>query len=241
MTGIHLAGIDLAWHGKRPSGFAIGSLSDNTLHVHHLISEVLTNDELVNKLNSNDVTGIAIDAPLIIKNQSSMRDCERKIGQLYGAKGASCHTANLTLFPNATSVMLSKQLQQQHYQHIIGPRWQIECYPHPAIIELFNLEYRLAYKKGLVAARKAGQKALANHLSLLSNKLPFNLHFSDGLEQSLSEGAIDQLKGKQLKNNEDKLDALVCLVIAAMHHLNSTHVVGSEEDGYIVLPNTSVR
>lgn len=167
----------------RPSGFALGSLRNNNLHVFHLVSEVLTNDELINALNANQVTGIAIDAPLIINNQSGKRECERQVGQIYGARGASCHTANLTLFPTATSVMLSEQLQEQNYQHITGQQWQIECYPHPAIIELFNLEYRLAYKKGLIAARKAGQKALASHLSQLSKILPFNLHFSDLLEQ----------------------------------------------------------
>ena len=53
---------------------------------------------------------------------------------------------------------------------------------------------------------------------------------------AITENAIQQLKGEQLKQYEDKLDALVCLVIAALHHLNFTFVVGNQFDGYIILP-----
>jgi predicted RNase H-like nuclease len=237
MQGARLAGVDLAWHGVKPSGFALGRLHNNTLYVDHLVSEVLTNDELCRTIKEYNAVGVAIDAPLIINNQTGMRDCERQIGVLYGNKGASCHTANLTLFPNATSVLLSEQLQQLHYEHIVGTRWQIEVYPHPAIIELFNLDYRLAYKKGKVAERKAGQLLLANYLKSLGEQLPFTLRLDDDLPVALTEAAINDFRGEQLKQNEDKLDAIICLVIAVLHHLNQTIVVGAEQDGYIVLPS----
>lgn len=237
MLGTRLAGIDLAWHGVKPSGFALGRLHNNTLHVDFLVSEVLRNDELCQTVQEYNVIGIAIDAPLVIKNQTSMRDCERQIGRFYGAKGASCHTANLALFPNATSVQLSDQLQKLHYEHIVGSRWQIECYPHPAIIELFKLDYRLAYKKGKVAERKAGQLLLANYLLAIDERLPFTLQLPDDLPVALTEAAIENLKGTLLKQNEDKLDALVCLVIAAMHFLGKSRTIGDISNGYITLPS----
>ncbi|MDP5130545.1 MAG: DUF429 domain-containing protein [Paraglaciecola sp.] len=237
MQGARLAGIDLAWHGLKPSGFALGRLHNGTLFVDKLVSEVLSNDELCRTIRDYNAVGVAVDAPLIIKNESGTRDCERQIGMLYGSKGASCHTANLTLFPNATSVRLSEQLQTLQYEHIVGSRWQIEVYPHPAIIELFNLDYRLAYKKGTVAERKAGQLLLANYLLAMGARLPFKLQLIDELSVSLTETAIESLKGEQVKQNEDKLDALVCLVIAALHFLNQCYVVGDEQGGYIVLPS----
>lgn len=239
MAGIRLVGIDLAWHGVKPSGVALGRLYDQTLYVDQLLSEVLSNDELCSIVREYNALGVAIDAPLIINNQNGMRECERQIGMLYGAKGASCHTANLSLFPNATSVQLSELLQKHHYEHIVGTRWQIEVYPHPAIIELFNLDYRLAYKKGKVAERKAGQLLLASYLQSLGEWLPFSLQLAEDLAVGLNDDEINKLKGEQLKQNEDKLDALVCLVIAVLHHLNQTYVVGSEQEGYVALPSTS--
>uniref|UniRef100_A0A486XV91 DUF429 domain-containing protein n=1 Tax=Rheinheimera sp. BAL341 TaxID=1708203 RepID=A0A486XV91_9GAMM len=229
-------GIDLAWHGVKPSGVALGRLYDQTLYVDQLLSEVLTNNQLCSIVRDYNALGVAIDAPLIINNQNGMRECERQIGQLYGAKGASCHTANLTLFPNATSVQLSELLQKHHYEHIVGARWQIEVYPHPAIIELFNLDYRLAYKKGKVAERKAGQLLLASYLQSLGEQLPFTLRIDNDLPVALTEAAINDLRGEQLKQNEDKLDAIVCLVIAALHLLNQTQVIGDDVSGYIVVP-----
>jgi predicted RNase H-like nuclease len=58
-------------------------------------------------------------------------------------------------------VTLSRQLVRQGFQHLGRKKWQIECYPHPAMIEMFRLDRRLAYKKGQVAERRAGQKRLA--------------------------------------------------------------------------------
>lgn len=167
-----------------------------------------------------------------------MRDCERQIGKLYGAKGASCHKANLTLFPKATSVLLSQQLQTMNYEHIVGNQWQIEVYPHPAIIELFNLEYRLAYKKGNVAERKAGQLLLASYLLAIGKRLPFSLQLCDAGSVALTAVAINNLKGERLKQNEDKLDALVCLVVAALHFLGKSRTIGDILSGYITLLST---
>lgn len=234
---LRLAGIDLAWHGIKPSGLAIGRLYPRQLVVEHLLSDILNNEDLCRQLEEFAVVGVAIDAPLIINNQSGMRDCEKQIGRLYGSKGASCHTANLNLFPHALSVHLSQDLQQRNYQHISGKRWQIEVYPHPAIIELFELDYRLAYKKGSVAARKAGQLSLATNLLGLDNRLPFKLNLPSNVSVAMTKQEIDQLKGEQLKHNEDKLDALVCLVVAALHSLTQSKVVGDPQTGYIVVPN----
>lgn len=237
MAGIRLAGIDLAWHGVKPSGVALGRLHNDILQVDYLTSEVFSNDELCRKVQDYNAVGVAIDAPLVIKNQTGMRECERQIGTLYGNKGASCHTANLSLFPKATSVQLSDLLQKHHYEHIVGTRWQIEVYPHPAIIELFKLDYRLAYKKGKVAERKAGQVLLASYLQSLGEWLPFSLQLAEDLAVGLNDDEINKLKGEQLKQNEDKLDALVCLVIASLHLMNQSSVVGDDDNGYIVLPN----
>jgi predicted RNase H-like nuclease len=116
--------------------------------------------------------GIAIDAPLIINNKSGQRECERLVSKEYGSRGASCHTSNLILYPNSESVELSKFLIERGYEHLQNidrSKFQIECYPHPAIIEIFGLPKRLAYKKGKVLGKKQGQIKLAMFIKALEN------------------------------------------------------------------------
>ncbi|MEJ2621329.1 MAG: hypothetical protein P8163_14015 [Candidatus Thiodiazotropha sp.] len=90
-----------------------------------------------------DLSGIAIDASLMIPNQQGQRRCEKAL----------------------SSVALSRHLVRQGFQHLGRKKWQIECYPHPAMIEMFRLDRRLSYKKGLVAEGRAGQKQLADPIT----------------------------------------------------------------------------
>ena len=119
-----LAGVDLAWQGE---------------HNPSAIVEQLTKQA--------DLQGIAIDAPLIINNETGQRQCEKALSRDYGGRKASCHTSNKRLYPDALSVKLSSILYTQGFEHLATSKWQIECYPHPAIIECFALPERLAYKK----------------------------------------------------------------------------------------------
>jgi len=66
--------------------------------------------------------------------------------------------------------------------------WQIECYPHAALLELFQLPYRLAYKKGAVAARVSGQQQLAQLLLSLQQRQPsgLQLEFAPILRQQMT-------------------------------------------------------
>ncbi|SEA22281.1 DUF429 domain-containing protein [Alkalimonas amylolytica] len=82
MQGVPLAGIDLAWHGIKPTGLALGRLDEHVLPVDVLLSEVLGNDAICQLVQDYQPIGIAIDAPLIINNPTGMRECERGIGKL---------------------------------------------------------------------------------------------------------------------------------------------------------------
>lgn len=157
-----LAGLDLAWKSeKNPSAISFGRLDNHFLTVSKIDSAVWGIESILNKIHDIGSHGIAIDAPLIIKNNSGQRNCERLIGREYSSRGASCHTSNLKLYPKPMSVNLSVQLLESGFNHLIGNCWQIECYPHPAIIEIFGLNRRLKYKKGTVAEKRTGQKYLA--------------------------------------------------------------------------------
>ncbi|WP_395376724.1 DUF429 domain-containing protein [Marinicella sp. W31] len=239
---MQLVGIDLAWMGERnSSGLACGVIQSNRLHVTEMHSGVLGLRAIKNILErQHHMVGVAIDGPLIIRNASGSRAAEKALSKRYAKHWASCHPSNLKLHPNAISVKLSEWLLDRGIKHLGNPavqRWQVECYPHPALIELFSLQKRLAYKKGRVLKKKSGQMQLAEMLLSLNFNRQLRLVIPEKYQVMFDPFYISELKGAALKKNEDALDAVVCLYIAGLYAIGQTfHVFGDVEEGYIVVP-----
>lgn len=234
-----LAGIDLAWHPeKNPTAIAVGILEEGHLTVSAVEVSVLSVSQIAEKLlSAGELAGVAVDASLIIPNVSEQRACEKEISRCYGGMGASCHASNTTLYPEAASVSLSQKLYSNGFEHLGESKWQIECYPHPAIIEIFGLSRRLAYKKGRVADKKSGQKQLAQLVKSLSCSPVLPLHLTQDVFEFFDEPNIDSLRGRKLKSNEDALDAVVCLYIAGLYSISASgQTFGNVKDGYIWVP-----
>ncbi len=237
-----IVGIDLAWKSENnTTALAIGELNSDMFRL-DIVHEALAGlSEVVDVVHQEgDVQGVAIDAPLIITNQSGQRSCERELSRVYGGRWASCHASNLTLYPNPNSSTLSRRLQEKGFKHLIPPnsgRWQLECYPHPAIIEIFGLSKRLPYKKGKVADKKEGQANLARHIKSLEKSQTLRIKIEKGAEQFLSEETIFSNRGVKLKKNEDALDSILCAYIGALYaRFGPEKTFGSIETGYIYVP-----
>ena len=115
-------GIDLAWKSDQNpttvvvlsggrSGANLCSRSDRLTSTEAILSFVLE--------HSGPDSVVAIDAPLIITNESGQRACETLVGKEYSAREASCHTSNLRLYPSASSVKLALALLRQGYNHAL--------------------------------------------------------------------------------------------------------------------------
>ncbi|MBE0517230.1 MAG: DUF429 domain-containing protein [Methanophagales archaeon] len=237
-----IIGIDLAWKSKKnTSALAIGELNGDMFRI-DIVHEALAGlDAIVNVVEQEgDVQGVAIDAPLVIINRSRQRSCERELSKVYGDRRASCHASNLSLYPEPTSCTLSRRLQKKGFKHLMPPgrgQWQLECYPHPAIIEIFGLSERLAYKKGKVAEKRQGQANLAKHIKSLEESQTLRLKIGSGAGQFLSEERIFTNKGMKLQENEDALDSILCAYIGALYARSVPYqVFGSIETGYIYVP-----
>lgn len=234
-----LVGVDLAWHSDRnPTALASGELLDGVLRLQAIEIDLFPVKQLMQHLRDIDgLTGVAIDASLLIPNQTGQRPCEKALSRVYGSRGAACHASNTTLYPQADSVALSRQLSREGFQHLGQTKWQIECYPHPAMIEIFGLERRLLYKKGSVTQKRAGQKQLAELIGRLNNSPVLPLEIAPDLQIYFDPAEIDQLAGRSLKSNEDVLDAVICLYIAGLYALNAQGMVfGDTQAGYIWVP-----
>ncbi|OVE81080.1 hypothetical protein BVY04_04160, partial [bacterium M21] len=136
---MRLAGIDFAWVPEsNGTAIAIGRLSEKGLCADTIFEQLYGMDSILSALDAYpDLQGIAIDASLVINNQTGQRLAEREVSRDYGAKRAGCHATNLTLYPAPASVELAKQLDYRgfcYFGQSEQERSFIECYPHPAII-----------------------------------------------------------------------------------------------------------
>lgn len=225
-------GIDLGWTTGH-TGLAVVADSGRLV----ASGRVLTDDEIDAWLveHGGDVAVAAVDAPLIVPNETGMRVPERLIGSAFGAFGASAHTSNRRKF-GGQPVRALRLAQRSGWQ--VDPRAGagpvcLEVYPHPAMIGLFGLDYRLAYKKGRAADRAAGFAVLVRHLeSLVVLDLPGSARWAH-----LKAVAAAPARG-DLNRIEDELDAILCAHLAWLwhHEPGALQVYGSVEEGYIVAP-----
>ena len=236
-------GIDLAWRSDRnPSGAAV-LRGDH--HGAELVSvaEPLTSLEEVKRWVAAHIEGtslVAIDAPLVITNSTGQRPCEREVGRRYGARHASCHTSNLSLYPDASSVQLASWLHGQGFRHAsehLTARTMLEVYPHAAFVALFDLPTVIKYKKGTVTAKCTGLTIVQSRLrSLALSEAP--LKPNKALEVLLNQDP-SALRGQLRKSYEDSLDAVFCAYLAYyLWRLGeaASEVFGNAEQGYIVNP-----
>lgn len=237
-----IAGVDLAWMGTRnPTAIAVGKVEARVVELSSVVEGLYGTRSVTDAIDGMaGLHGIAIDGPLIINNPSGQRECERDIGRTYGGKRkASCHTSNLRRFPAAAGTQLSSHLLGTGFLHLAPPdeKWQLECYPHPALIEIFGLPERLAYKKGTSLQKRSGQIVLGNLILSLEESATLSLRIPDSFRFYMDEHRISSLRGAQLKHNEDVLDAIVCMYIGALYQSGQDQAIfGTTADGYVYVP-----
>ena len=117
-------------------------------------------------------------------------------------------------------------------------RRQLEIFPHPAHVVLFKRQRIIKYKKGTVAQRRAGLKELADNifLHLLDGDPPL---LRSRILSSLLEADIGSLRGRAIKNHEDRVDALLCAYMASYYarwRKRRCRVYGDVDTGYILCP-----
>lgn len=224
MSGRRLIGIDLAWKDGNCSG-CVELVSDGgklTLTRVRLICEI---DDIVKWIDPEHGEWIvAIDAPLVVCNETKSREADRAVSSRYGTRHAGARPANLNqLGKNHRGGELLRALTKQHAgvlieepHRLVGPRLVFETYPHPATLELFRRDCIVKYKRGTVEKRQAGQKELVKEIRrhLASGKGTPRLCRNGTLDDLLRQPNPD-LGGSELKAREDRLDALLCAYIAA--------------------------
>lgn len=232
-------GIDLAWGEQKPTGLAVLDVAGRLLH----LSAVRTDEEIEAEL-AVYVDGpclVGIDAPVVVRNATGSRPCEKQLSADFRAFDAGTHPSN-TGKPEfaggrTRAARIAKRLGLDIDPRSGRDRRAIEVYPHSATVVLFGLPRILRYKA------KPGRD-----LELLRSEL---LTLMDCLESMVTttEGWVElraAVRGagqkSQLRRAEDQVDAVVCALVALFADTRPGDVTtyGDLATGYILTPTLGI-
>lgn len=236
-------GIDLAWSYRNPTAAVA---LENGVPV-GWEDQLKSQGEIVQFVGEAVGEGpalVAIDAPLVVPNESGTRPCDREVSRTYRQEEAGTYPANRRrLGPHIRGEELVAQLRGMGFTHSLAVakrtkvRQVVEVYPHPGMVELFGLERTLKYKARPGRSYQDRWRALSCYMELLralAGALP-KLRAEAFLSRLRPQG----LRGQALKRLEDLLDALFCAYIA--FHLwywgkAGYRCFGDMGSGYILVP-----
>lgn len=232
-------GIDLGWVNGA-SGVAELRFVDRRLVLADL-RLAARHDDVVAWVDRQAGTGPAIlgvDAPTIIPNATGQRRGERELNAAFRKHLLNCHPANLGRPFAALTTRLAQRFEERGFRHAdrieAGKpgRYQIEVFPHAAIVRLFGLKHRIPYKRGAVKDRVTELKRL--------RELMFTLRDAD---PPLDLPVLPEVPngGQARKDVEDQLDAILCAYTAAHYWFwggARNQVFGTAETGFLVVPGT---
>lgn len=257
-------GVDLGWT-TGASGLCCLSWNETRAQIDHIaLAHVVELDDILqwlgDRLSPNESAVVAVDAPTLIPNQTGMRECDRLAHRYFGKYHAGCYPANLSRPFAQRTVAVGKRLEAlgcvhdpnlgllsstqvstadanpESGQKQPSGRYQLEVFPHAAMLHLFQLNRILKYKKGRLAERRVELVRLRN---LIIHVFPaLTPSFSSSIDFESLLPAIPH-KGKEMKAVEDQLDSFICAYVSAhwwYWGLEKNWVLGDRSTGYIVVP-----
>lgn len=237
-----LAGVDLSWSGRKPTGLCVVCGDGEGWSLARL--ECVPNadaEDIARLLNSlgRDVIA-AVDAPLIAgPNRHAEADLARMFGRqgvyAYAARPDFLHRHGIAEGPRLGGLL------RGHGWSLGGPGWierplALEVFPHATAVSLLGAARALRYKRGPLAGRIEQLAELQGVVRAYAERhLP--CLFSDPAETLTAPPR--ETSGRALKDLENRLDAVVCVVAA--HHAyrfgpDGFFVFGDTTDGYIAVP-----
>src|ERR1700761_3485279 len=127
-------GIDLAWGDRARTGIAV---VDNEGAL--LLTESVRTDEEIHQAISPFVVGpcvVAFDAPLLVRNSTGQRDCERRLSRAFRRYDAGTHPTNkktLHFADGGRAARLARRYDLEVDATVAsspGQRRALEVYPH---------------------------------------------------------------------------------------------------------------
>ena len=239
-TGPSFVGIDLAWVARNRTGLAV---VDGTGRL-TACGTARSDDDIARWItdNSRTVLVAAVDAPLVVPNQTGQREGENAVARAFGRYGAAPYPSSRSnpIFDPPRALTIAERFGwsvDPSERPTEGRPVCIEVYPHPAMVALFELGSVLPYKAGkgrTPGARRTVFGTLADRLESI-DELRLDVSPDWQRLRATIDGATRQM---HLEVIEDELDAILCAHLAWLwqHRPGALVVYGSLEGGYIVAP-----
>ena len=197
---------------------------------------------------STDDTIAMVDAPLVVRNVTGMRPCEREVGRRYGRWKVAANASNLAL-PALAGVSLAGRLAADGWRCADGRggppahgRWLYEVFPYTTLVGAAELGYdrqRPVYKRRLRHLTPAAFRELrAANCDELVRRID-GLRAVDPPIDIRSHPATAALRDeptpladRAVKHREDLIDAVLCAwtgLLWRRHGLARCQVLGDGE------------
>lgn len=236
---MYFVGLDLAWGEKNQTGVAVIDSGGRVLHV-----GVAQDDDDIAAAIEPYVSGdclVAIDAPLIVKNPTGHRPCERDLNRDFQRFDAGARPAftERPEFKHPRGARIASALGLDMDPSSPSNRRAIEVYPHPASVVLFGLDKTLKYKRGAFGDRQRELLRLMTFIEELDGATP-------RLRANRNVGWVElrrrieaATRPGQLDRDEDPVDAMLCAYVALYwyHRPEDVTIYGDFDSGYIVTPS----
>lgn len=247
---MHFVGVDLAWSPRHTTGVAVAVDDGSGARIAAHRADLRGHEAVAAFVEAAVGDGealVAIDAPLVVPNEISLRPCDREVNARFRRFHAGVHPVSrstLRRYDGFEGERLRDRLLKSGYRDAVPlpvpppARGLFETYPHAASVVLFNLEERLPYKargkKRPWSVREQAFRRLQDRLLRLEVEDP-SLVVEDGLLNR----DVAAMGGGERKRYEDLLDAVLCAYIALYAWARGpadNEVLGTVEEGYMVLP-----
>lgn len=241
-------GLDLAWGERARTGVAVLDPSGCLV----FSRSVRSDDEIAEVVACHapgDVV-VAIDAPLVVPNDTGRRPCEAMVAARFARHHAGAYPANRSnpaFNPQPRGARIAERLGwsiDPRDRPAPGRSVAVEVYPHPAMVVLFGLESVIRYKakpgRDLESLR-AAYAVLLGHLERVCGPL---LRLGDSPRWGQLRSTVSTAGRKsELKRIEDELDAILCAYLAWSwaNARDRMLLLGDYASGYIVVPRTQSR
>jgi len=214
---MQVAGIDLAWGTKARTGIALTD-ADGRLEKS---ASVLTDNDIASFLHGCHPAVIAVDAPIIVRNPTGMRDCERLLSADFRRFHAGTHPTNVSrpsMQPEPRAMRLARahgwRVDPSHRGSQQSPV-AIEVFPHSSMVGLFGLTKILEYKAKSGRTLESRRHQFGVLMDLMEAHCDGTLHLSQNERwREIRHVVLTAKQQAALNLIEDEVDAIFCAYIA---------------------------
>jgi predicted RNase H-like nuclease len=171
--------------------------------------------EAARVLTGHEVDVAAVDIPVSKQRIGGRRVCDNMVTKEFGRCGCGTHSPN-RLRPGAIGEAISAGFSKEGFvlaeasTILENAKYLVEVYPHPALLKLLSIQYRLPYKASKSGGfwKGAGIEERKRHI------LAAYARILGGLKERIADIPLELPSGVKhlsvLKRYEDAIDALVC-------------------------------